>query len=239
MKWQEDQYPAIKANLQEAGSAATEEDSVAGEEEWQQCSNIQDQAIINPVKLNIKMQECNNNNPGHQGQDQASIMCNVTGARAGDMCPSIAHPILQCSTEVEGERRGQPQRGQGRRGSSRGRGNQSAVNASLVASRTRSSCTAATGAGRYPSSRAPKAGKLAAPRYGQLSALGARSDRLARHEARASTGGNYDGRPTKMRKMYKYNSKEEYEDACRKKRNRARRERRRHAYKRLMAAKKE
>ena len=42
-----------------------------------------------------------------------------------------------------------------------------------------------------------------------------------------------------MRKMYKYNSKEEYEDACRRKRNRARRERRRRAYKRLMAAKKE
>ena len=91
---------------------------------------------------------------------------------------------------------------------------------------------------RCPSSRATKAGKLAAPRYGQLSALGARSNRLARHEARASTGGICDGRPTKMMKMYKYNSKEEYEDAYHKKRNRARRERRRHAYKRLMAAKK-
>jgi len=102
LKWQEGQYPAIKANLQEAGSAATEEDSAAGEEEWRQCSNIQDQAIINLVKLNIRMQECNNN-PGHQGPDQASTMCNVTGARAGDMCPSTAHPILQFSTEVEVE----------------------------------------------------------------------------------------------------------------------------------------
>jgi len=27
-------------------------------------------------------------------------MCSVTGARAGDIHPSIAHPVKQCSTEV-------------------------------------------------------------------------------------------------------------------------------------------
>ena len=54
------------------------------------------------------------------------------------------------------------------------------------------------------------------PRCGQLSMLGARSERLARHEARARTGGDNEGKPTKT-KMHKYKSKEEYMEACRKK----------------------
>ena len=86
-----------------------------------------------------------------------------------------------------------------------------------------------------PSTRATRAGKLVAPHYGQLCLLGARSERLARHEARACTGGRCEGEPTKS-KMYKYDLREEYMEACRKKRNRARRERRRRAHKRLMAA---
>ena len=65
--------------------------------------------------------------------------------------------------------------------------------------------------------------------------LGARSERLARHEARARARGDNEGNPTKIQ-MYKYGSKEEYMDACRRKRNRARRDRRRRAHKRLMAA---
>ena len=55
--------------------------------------------------------------------------------------------------------------------------------------RTRSSCTAATGAGGCPSARASKAGKLTVPRYGQCSLLGARSECLGRHDPRARASG--------------------------------------------------
>ncbi|MCV6602045.1 MAG: hypothetical protein OIF54_10890, partial [Cohaesibacter sp.] len=74
------------------------------------------------------------------------------------------------------------------------------------------------------------------PQHGQLCLLGARSERLARHEARAWIGGDSEGIPTKRIKTEKYISKEDYADVARRKRNRARAERRRHARKRLMAA---
>ena len=74
------------------------------------------------------------------------------------------------------------------------------------------------------------------PQHGQLCLLGARSERLARHEARAWIGGDRDGIPTKGIKTEKYKSKEEYADVARRRRNKARAERRRRARKRLMAA---
>ena len=74
------------------------------------------------------------------------------------------------------------------------------------------------------------------PHCGQSSQLGARSECLARHDARARTSGVSEGKPTKSKRKYKYESREEADDAKKQKRNRARAERRRRAHKRLMAA---
>ena len=72
-----------------------------------------------------------------------------------------------------------------------------------------------------------------------LSQLGARSECLARHDARARKSGVCEGLPTKSKRKYKYESKDEANDAKKRKKNRARAERRRRAHKRLMAAEEE
>ena len=70
----------------------------------------------------------------------------------------------------------------------RGRGNQNqnqSVNASLVASGPGAPAPQPQVQVDCPSARASKAGKLTVPHYGQCSLLGARSERLERHDSRA------------------------------------------------------
>ena len=74
------------------------------------------------------------------------------------------------------------------------------------------------------------------PRCGQSSQLGARSECLARHDARARKSGDCDGKPTKTKRKYKYESRDEANDAKKKKKNRARADWRRRTHKCLMAA---
>ena len=74
------------------------------------------------------------------------------------------------------------------------------------------------------------------PSCGQCSLLGARSERLERHDSRARASGIRDDAPTKRKRKTTKMTKEEKKDAQRIKRNRARSDRRRRARKRLMAA---
>ena len=129
-------------------------------------------------------------------------------------CPS-ARSVQFRGGRSGGRARGRMQRGRGRGGRARGRSQ--SVKRLPGRVQTRSSCTAATGAGGCPSARTTRSGKLAEPHYGQLCLLGARLERLARHEARAWKGGVCEGIPTKRRKTDKYISKEEYDDVVCKK----------------------
>ena len=74
------------------------------------------------------------------------------------------------------------------------------------------------------------------PHYGQCSLLGARSERLERHDSRARASGVDDDAPTNKKSKNIKMIKEEKKDAQRMKRNRARSDRRRRAHQRLMAA---